>query len=525
MSSEALKKIEVCFCSRVGLLWVPSFEEIRVERAIAKMVSSLKTPYKVQTWSVTKGIEPFKNISEPQVLNSLDDEIEAQLPAEALVKASAPDGGRVVTLFRDLSSFLKSPEVIRAAKDAHRRISELPTEQAKQIVIVDHQEPPISLHGVIVIDWPLPDREELSEALESILESLSDKEELPSDEEKDQIISAGLGLDSEEFEVAIARSYVHFKGKIVPESIAHEKQRIVRGGGLVWQEPDPRGMNGVGGLELLKQWLSVRKLSLTKAAREYGLPVSRGIMLVGPPGAGKSLVAKCVATAWEIPYLQLDMSMMFGSLLGESEQRVNRALQTAEAVAPCILHIDEIEKALAHGDRDGGTAFRIFGRFLSWMQDHREGVFVVATANQIERMPPEFLRAGRWDQIWLIDLPTTVERQAIVEVMKSKYKHCNEVDAETIAGELQGFTGAEIESAVINAMTKAFSEKERDVTTSDIINEGRAITPISKSMKEQITTMRRELQNIARPASLQELAKLKTGAGRRIDRTERSEDN
>ena len=524
MSQKALKQISDCFGAKVGLIWIPTFEEIQVERAIAKEAQSYKKPYKVQIWSATSGLEPFLGPGSLQPANnSLHDEPDDQSPIEALKKASSRTKQRIITIFRDLNSFLENPLVLRAAKDAHRRISELSQEQAKQIVIIDHNEPPNGLHGVIVIDWPLPDRDELVQVFSRLMKVLPDNESQKTEDEVDKIVGAGLGLDSEEFEVAITRCYVS-TGKIIAEEVAKEKERIVRGGGLIWSKPDARGMNGIGGLELMKKWLKTRRTTLTKAARDYGLPAPKGILLVGPPGAGKSLTAKCVAATWELPYLKLDMSMMFGSLLGESEQRVNRALQTAEAVAPCILHIDEVEKALAHGDRDGGTSFRIFGRFLSWMQDHKDGVFVVATANQIERMPPEFLRAGRWDQIWLIDLPTTTEREAIVEVMKKKYKHCDKVDKETVSGEMRGFTGAEIEAAFVNALTTAYSDNERDVKDEDIIHEARMITPISKSMEEQIKTMRRDLQSIARPASLQELAP--TGSiGRDISNLERGGEN
>jgi SpoVK/Ycf46/Vps4 family AAA+-type ATPase len=272
-------------------------------------------------------------------------------------------------------------------------------------------------------------------------------------------------------------------------------------------------MAGVGGLDALKAWLMTRITAFSAKAREYGLPWPKGMLVLGIPGCGKSLLAKCVATAWDLPLLRLDIGALFGKYIGDSEGRTRKALQTAEAVAPCILWVDEIEKGLSGlggGDSDGGTTSRVFGTFLTWMQERKEGVFIIATSNDISKLPPELLRSGRWDDIWFVDLPTYEEREAIAKVMSNRYSAASSVDVSKIADASDTCTGAEIEQAFIDAMYNAFSDDSRPVKTSDICQALKERVPLSVTMKEKLDGLRTWAKGRARQATVQTKASVRT---------------
>ena len=228
--------------------------------------------------------------------------------------------------------------------------------------------------------------------------------------------------------------------------------------------------------------------------------------MLGIPGTGKSLTAKMIANAWHLPLLRLDVGSLFGSLVGESEERVRKALRLAEAIAPCVMWIDELEKSLAQGDNDGGTSQRVLGTILTWMQDKTAPVFVVATANDVSRVPPELLRRGRFDEVFFLDLPTEAERHAITKVHLAKKGRLTEAfDTERIARESQGYVGAEIEQALIEAMYVAFNDDGREVTTDDFIASLRRLIPISRSQQEAIEYLRQWLlDGRAQSASFEE---------------------
>ena len=247
----------------------------------------------------------------------------------------------------------------------------------------------------------------------------------------------------------------------------------------------------VGGLAVLKDWLLLRERAFTQDARDFGLPSPKGIALIGIPGTGKSLTAKMIADLWHLPLLRLDVGALFGSLVGESEERTRRALSLAETISPCILWVDEIEKAFAFGSGDAGTSQRVFAHLLTWMQDKTSPCFVVATANNIAALPPELLRKGRFDEIFFLDLPTIEERREIFTVHLKK-RRCipAEFDLDTLARESEGYVGAEIEQTIIDAMYRAFSENMRRVTTADILLCMKTQVPLSVSQRETVAALR-----------------------------------
>ena len=259
-------------------------------------------------------------------------------------------------------------------------------------------------------------------------------------------------------------------------------------------------MDDIGGLENLKNWLVKRRNSWLDIAKKYNIPAPKGVLITGIPGCGKSLTAKAMSTIWQLPLLKLDMGKIFSGIVGSSEENMRRAIATAEALAPSVLWIDEIEKGLGNIDSSGdsGTSARIFGTFLTWMQEKTKPVFVIATANDISKLPPELLRKGRFDEVFFVDLPTKDERKKIFNVHLNKRVQNSEVGKEITLDEslleslsdlTAGFSGSEIEQIVISALYEAFFH-ERNLTTNDLVNAIKNTIPISVTQKEQIKRLR-----------------------------------
>jgi SpoVK/Ycf46/Vps4 family AAA+-type ATPase len=261
----------------------------------------------------------------------------------------------------------------------------------------------------------------------------------------------------------------------------------------------------VGGLDALKQWLLRRRSAFTVEAAEYGLPPPKGLLLLGIPGTGKSLAAKATASVLGKPLLRLDVGRLFGGVVGESEANLRRAIAMAEAAAPCVLQIDEIEKALSgsrsSGQTDGGTGARVFGSFLSWLQDKTAPVFVVATANDVSQLPPELLRKGRLDEIFFVDLPGDAERAEIWRIHIAKRKRDPAVfDIPALVCQSSGFTGSEIEQAFIDALYAAY-ETRREVSQQDVCESLRRTVPLSVTMAEDIRALRQWAEKRTRSAA------------------------
>lgn len=280
---------------------------------------------------------------------------------------------------------------------------------------------------------------------------------------------------------------------------------------LEWFDPLPGGIDAVGGLDVLKGWLAQRRLAYSPKARAYGLPSPKGAFLVGPPGTGKSLTAKAIATAWGVPLLRLDMGALKSKFVGDSEANIRKAFATIEAIGRCVVWIDEIEKALAgasDGSADGGVSGDALGAVLNWMQERQGEAFVVATANDVSKLPPELLRAGRFDAVWFLDLPTLDERAEILNAALNAHGRPprDPIDAWKVAEASEGFTGSEIAAIVPNAMFAAFSDGEREITKADLLEAARAVVPLSKTAAEKIAALREWSKGKARPASSPEVS-------------------
>ena len=265
------------------------------------------------------------------------------------------------------------------------------------------------------------------------------------------------------------------------------------------------GFSNVGGLGLVKLWLRKRGMAFSEKARRFGLPEPKGLLLLGVQGSGKSLLAKAVASQWQLPLLRLDLGRVFSELVGSSEQNIRTALRLAESVSPCVMWLDEIEKGLAgasgSGSADAGTSARVFGSLLTWMQEKTSPVFVIGTANDISALPPEVLRKGRFDEIFFVDLPQLQERREIFVIhLARRGRDALDYDLNQLARATEGFSGAEIEQIIIDGLYDAF-ENERDLTTEDLLRNITSTIPLSQTMESKITALRQWARNHARPAS------------------------
>ncbi|MEO1149159.1 MAG: AAA family ATPase, partial [Cyanobacteria bacterium J06638_22] len=409
-----------------------------------------------------------------------------------------------IFIFKDLHPFIDNAEVTRWLRDA---IAGFKDTQKTIILMSPLQNVPIELEKeVVVLDFPLPTMGELNEVLTQKLDETRSRR--ISTETREKLLKAALGLTRDEAEKVYRKAHVT-AGKLTEsevEVVLSEKKQLIRRNGILEYVEEDETIDSVGGLEELKHWLRQRSNAFTERAREYGLPQPKGMLILGVPGCGKSLIAKTTSRLWGLPLIRLDMGRVYdGSMVGRSEANLRNALKTAESISPAILFIDEIDKAFAgsagSADSDGGTSSRIFGSFLTWMQEKTSPVFVMATANRVERLPSEFLRKGRFDEIFFVDLPNPQERREIFQIHLSKRRSDIErFDLDQLVNICDGFSGAEIEQALIAAMYEAFAQ-DREFTQLDIIAAIKATLPLSKTMSEQVTALRDWARQRARPAA------------------------
>lgn len=356
---------------------------------------------------------------------------------------------------------------------------------------------------VTIVNVPLPDRDDLKTRLATI----SGSENVNPDLEK-YLIDSALGMTDMEADLAfrLAKEKVGLNSMEATRIIANEKEQIIKKSGILdYYQVNLDLENNVGGLNNLKNWLKQRSKAFERKAKNFGLKEPKGILLLGVPGCGKSLTAKCVASEWKQPLLRLDIGKVFQAEVGSSENNIRMAIATAEAVAPCVLWIDEIEKGLSvgGGEKDGGTNSRVFSTILTWMQEKTKPVFVVATANNISDLPPELLRKGRFDEIFFVDLPNKEERSNIFKIHLEKHKQKNITDFNTLADKSKYFNGAEIEETVKEAMFLSYVENPENAQISirHIEKAIEQIVPLAQTMKKKIDGLREWASTRARPAS------------------------
>jgi len=446
----------------------------------------------VFTWSATEGLRGVIPIA--RVIPDTED-------LGPACQAVIDQCENAVIIFRDLHTwsdiFARDPKLDRIFRDM---IAEAPVDSCTVIVISPQFAPRASIEKLVtVMEYTLPDQPALFAIAEGIARGFSKPDMMITPE----ILRAMGGLSTTEAENALALSCIETNG-FDPAVVYREKVTAVRRSGLLdVVEPDARGLDGIGGLVNLKAWITRRRRAYSPEAEAFGLPAPKGVLIVGVPGTGKSLSAKAFGTALNVPTIKLDIGSMFNSLVGESESRIRDTLKLAEAMAPCVLWIDEIDKGLAGssgGSGDSGVAKRVFGTIITWMQDRKRPVFVVATANDVTSLPPELLRKGRFDEIFAVDLPAPSERNAIFCIQLAKVKRSIEIDG-SIIDATEGFTGSEIESVIHEGLHAAF-EAGRDLTSADLLDAARVTVPLITTAREQIEVIRTWAKNRARPASI-----------------------
>lgn len=474
-SAEEIKKL---IASRYSLVWIESWEEDRVEAILQKITTQgFKQPLALRVWSETQGLENKKKCTITEALQQLSEQKE---PGVLLIKDfswTLASPSLLKRLFRDISQQAKTSLKIVFLLSP---LSEIPDDMMKEIT---------------VISFALPHEKELEGIFSQVLKSFPNVKNELTDEQKQKLLKGALGFTSQEAKLAFQKMLVGRTelNEEALEVVFEEKGRMIQRDGLLDYVPQKYLLEDIGGLENLKEWLVDRASFFSKEAQEAGLNIPKGILLTGVSGCGKSLSCQVIAAAWGLPLYRLDMNRVYGGALGPPEESFRRAILQIEAVAPAILWLEEIEKGVAgyqQGDR--GVTARIFSSFLTWLQEHTSPVFCAATANEINALPPELLRKGRFDEIFFVDLPKEKERLQIFEVhLRKKGVELKNFNLLELAKATDGFNGAEIEQCVIAGLIQAFKGGKKPLAQEDIFKVIGRMVPLSTTMAEQIKAIKR----------------------------------
>jgi ATP-dependent 26S proteasome regulatory subunit len=486
--------------ARFPFIYVRTWEEERVISELMGVADRLAPRRLVFTWSIVDGLARVGE--RPQ--SGTEDPLRA---LEAIERAKEPS----IYVLKDFHVLLRARtrEDERTVRKMRDLIGPLMGNPARTVVIVapNLHLPPELEKDVTILDFELPTAEEIEDVLDRLIarnrEGGKIQIELDADG-KGRLVDAARGLTLSEVEHAFAAAMVQDDRLDVNDvkRIHDVKRQAIARTEILEYVASGEDFDDIGGLENLKIWLAKRDGAWLEPARHYGLPFPKGLLITGVPGCGKSLTARCMSSVWGLPLLRLDVGRVFSSLLGDSEARMRSALHTAEAIAPSVLWIDEIEKAFGSAGApslDGGTSNRVFGSFLTWMQEKDAPVFVVATANNIDRLPPEFLRKGRFDEIFFVDLPTAHERARIFEIhLRSRLTDKPDVQGDFdptpdvlahLTSLTDGFSGAEIEQIIITALFDSFAER-RNIMLDDLLRAIGNTVPLSTTQAEQVRAIR-----------------------------------
>ncbi len=484
------EELDLCIRARFALLTLVTLEEERALDCIKEVSEGRQRPY--YSWDAADGLKRHS-----QSLVRIDDTKDPLAALQYIEQTSS----EAVYVLKDFHSSWEDETVRRKLRTVAQ---ELKFTKKTIVVISPTSKIPVELKNLaVVLEFPLPTEEELNEALMTLENTPGVELNLETAERK-ILLQAAQGLTTAQALRVFAKAIV--SNGVLDENDVHvitdQKREIIRDSEALEFYASNQSLQDVGGLDSIKEWLRMRGRAFGTEAKEYGLPSPKGIALIGIPGTGKSLTAKLIGSMWKLPLLRLDVGALFGSYIGESEERARRALRVAEAISPCIVWIDEMEKALAHGGNDSGTSTRVFGTILTWMQEKTSPCFVVATANNISKLPPELLRRGRFDEIFFLDLPNSVEREAIFSVhLRKRNRNPEDFDMARLVELSSGYVGAEIEQAIIDGMYLGF-DSDREFTTDDVADALKRLVPMSVSQRETITQLRKWLtEGRARPAS------------------------
>ncbi|KOR30827.1 ATPase [Achromatium sp. WMS2] len=499
-------EIKLCFDAHIAVINIVSSEEARVLQEVKELSQKRGWPNGegLYTWDIADQFVCIKPSQPPF-------EDKREVNADTILRIIRDFPGGATFILKDFHQIWESRRgTIRGLRNL---AASLPEKSPRKNIIITTPEYclPLELKADIpVLDLPKPTVPEIDVILERSVGATGALNRLQASL-RAKLVEAALGLTSTQAIRVFQKAVIRGAGGNIDEGcidlINQEKRAIVRESGALELYPYVEALERVGGLEILKTWLEQRRMAFTDEAREYGLELPRGVALLGIPGTGKSLCAKMTAGLWKMPLLRLDMGAVFGGLLGASEKNIREAIQIAEVIAPCVLWVDEIEKAFSGSTGDSGTAKRVLATFLTWMQEKHAPVFVLATANDVERLPPEFLRKGRFDEVFFLDLPTPIEREQILIVhlrrkgltmVQQRFNLAQVVEA------TESFVGSELEAVVNDSLFPAFMDGRREIETADLIRAANEMVPLAISRREHIERLRQVVINgEARSASRQ----------------------
>ncbi len=492
-----LREIDTLIRARYPLLYLVTFEEQRVELLLGEVARAHGKD--LVEWSATRGLRTFTGAHRGEPIENTVEPVAALMHISRLTKPS-------IVLLKDFHRHLDDALVVRALRELG---NSLKSSFTTVIVIAPTLRLPEELEkDVSVVDVPLPTKADLLRLLREIARLVTKNRKATVDLSADQadlLVSAAHGLTLSEAENAFAKAIARDNRLDVSDLrlILDEKSQVIRKSGLLEYYGTDQAMTDVGGLTHLKRWLERRRNAFSDAAREFGLPSPKGLLLLGVQGCGKSLTAKAIATSWKLPLVRLDMGRIYSGLVGSSEENLRKAIRAVESLAPVVLWVDEVEKGLAGstGSNDTGVSARVFGTLLTWLQEKTAPVFVVATANRIESLPPELLRKGRFDEIFFVDLPSEQERTEIITIqLKRRKREPANFPVAELAKLTAQFSGAELEQLVVAGLYDAFADGV-ELKPEHLITAAKETPPLAVTMAEDVQKLREWARTRTRPAS------------------------
>jgi hypothetical protein len=489
-TQSIVKDLGLLIRTRHAIVTIQTFDEGYVTRQIRQAAGQMGLP--VYEWSVSDGLR--------RTYPSRDDPIKGTDALQAVLRKVRDSDEIGVYIFKDALGLVNEPATERLL----REIAQAFVRDNRTLFLVDHAgSVPDCLQGLAMpYDVALPDDEEILSLVKRTFREINrygDHEVKLSRDQFEKFLSNLRGLSRAEISQVVAGAFLGdgMLGEADLARVLQAKRSRLRQTGVLDYLPAPNGRPSVGGMERLRNWLHKRRRAFTPEARDFGLRPPKGILMLGVQGCGKSLMAKFVAADWRLPLLRMDVGALYDKYVGESERHLRQAFAVASAMAPCVLWIDEIEKAFASAGAgsagaasDGGLSQRMFGQLLSWMQDHDDPVFIVATANDISALPPELMRKGRFDEIFFVDLPGEDARRSIFEIhLQRRGRKAEDFDVDRLVEASEGFSGSEIEQAIISALYAAFAD-DRKLDNDDILRELEITQPLSVVMAEKIAELR-----------------------------------
>ena len=480
-SVHDLKGLVLSFHSLIG---IETVEEDRVRSLLIEVALDLKLPF--YEWSLTSGFNRLRGAT----IDGTQDALAALKHIHQIENTDA------IYLLKDMARHLDNPNIARSLREVAQKL----TSTRSAIVLTgDPLDLPKDFEALAVrFTLEMPDITELRDVIRTVVDSISMRQRVQIDLSRDdalRLVQALQGLTVNQARQVIAQAIVE-DGRLSAadiHTVIRCKGQMIERGGILEFFPIEENTFEIGGFARLKAWLESARVGFSPEAKDLNLNAPKGVLFVGVQGCGKSLAAKFVAREWQLPLLKLDAGRLYEKYVGESEKNFRKATALAEAMAPVILWIDEIEKAFAQGgsaESDGGLSQRLFGSFLTWLQEKKDEVFVVGAANDLMNVPPELLRKGRFDEIFFVDLPTHEERMAIFTIhLRLRKQNPDNFDLSALADATEGFSGAEIEQTVISALYRSL-QKKQPLTVEGLIEAARSTTPLSVSRAEDIAQVR-----------------------------------